>query len=518
MPGVAFQVRPPAPAPTPLRTDVAGVIARTERGPISLGPGGRAAATRVQGWHEFVEVFGELTDHASGYAVRGYFENGGQLLWVVRVASAPSLASAVLDVKGANGTFGSTPPGGDPIPVSRLTVTASSPGEWGAQLEVQLRLRRGGTPSGEPVADLLVLLRRRPVEHLLGLMPGRVVEEVSERSRYVRLAVAEAHPGPRELPARRQQIFRCALMGGSAGAPGLEEYERAAIALVEEPEPSLLFAPDARADLGTATESFYAAWAAAAAASLDRLVLVDPPDDLDSEELARLAKSFRSERPDLDPRYPAAAALYYPHLRVQDPRGTPLRPTRTVPPSGHVAGLYSTLDRDRGAHHTPANAPLLGAVDLSAEYDDAERAALNQNGLNALRCSRGRGVEVWGGRTLHLEPARRYVAHRRLIHLLVRAMRRTAEPLVFDSNTPLLRLMLVRALTSVLLEAFRAGSLKGERPEHAFRVQCDDSTHPPGALDTGTCVAHVELAPAVPMEFITLTVGLSRDGSLEVIE
>jgi len=188
------------------------------------------------------------------------------------------------------------------------------------------------------------------------------------------------------------------------------------------------------------------------------------------------------------------------------------------PPSGHVAGLISRLDRERGAHHTPANAPLTGAVDLVLDFDNAERAILTQSGLNTLRCTRGRGVEVWGGRTLDLDPSRRFLAHRRLLHLLVRAMRAAAEPLVFDSNTPMLRLTFVRALTSVLLEAFRAGALKGTRPEEAFRVACDDATNPPDAYETGHCVAEVDVAPVAPMEFIHLVITLSQDGSLQVLE
>ena len=103
-------------------------------------------------------------------------------------------------------------------------------------------------------------------------------------------------------------------------------------------------------------------------------------------------------------------------------------------------------------------------------------------GVNLLRCAPGRGLQVWGGRTLDADPpVSLYVAHRRLMHRLVRAIRQVAEPLVFDVNGPELWLTLVRAVTSVLLEAFRAGALAGHPPEEAFRVACDDTNNPPGA-------------------------------------
>jgi hypothetical protein len=89
--------------------------------------------------------------------------------------------------------------------------------------------------------------------------------------------------------------------------------------------------------------------------------------------------------------------------------------------------------------------------------------------------------------------------------------------LVFDVNGPELRLTLVRALTSVLLEAFRAGALKGTRPEQAFEVRCDDTTNPP-EQDPGLLVCEVAVAPAAPMEFIRLRLLLGQEGRLEVIE
>jgi uncharacterized protein len=75
----------------------------------------------------------------------------------------------------------------------------------------------------------------------------------------------------------------------------------------------------------------------------------------------------------------------------------------------------------------------------------------------------------------------------------------------------------VRALTSVLLEAFRAGALKGDRPEQGFRVRCDDRNNPP-EQDPGMVVCDIEVAPAAPMEFIHLRLLVGQEGRLEVIE
>jgi uncharacterized protein len=93
-----------------------------------------------------------------------------------------------------------------------------------------------------------------------------------------------------------------------------------------------------------------------------------------------------------------------------------------------------------------------------------------------------------------------------------------AEPLVFETNGPELWLTIVRAITTVLLEAWRAGALQGTRPEEAFRVRCDEKTISPEAQELGQVICEIEVAPAAPMEFILLRIALSNDGILEVFE
>jgi phage tail sheath protein FI len=110
-----------------------------------------------------------------------------------------------------------------------------------------------------------------------------------------------------------------------------------------------------------------------------------------------------------------------------------------------------------------------------------------------------------------------YLAHRRLIHRLVRAIRTIAEPLVFEGNTPELRFSVYRAVYGVLLRFWREGAFKGSRPEEAFKVVCDDSNNPPPEGDDGRLWCEVQIAPAAPMEFITLRVALGEEGRLEVL-
>ena len=189
-----------------------------------------------------------------------------------------------------------------------------------------------------------------------------------------------------------------------------------------------------------------------------------------------------------------------------------------LPPSGYVAGVISRLDRQRGPQHTPANEPVLEVFDVAQSFRESERAVLNEAGVNLVKCFPGQGLLVWGGRTLGTGTGNVFVAHRRLIHRLVRAIRRVAEPLVFDLNGPELWLALVRTITTVLLEAFRAGGLKGARPEEAFFVQCDEHDESSRGDRRGTGRLRDRPGAGRPMEFILLRVALSAEGRLEVFE
>src|SRR5215472_11000675 len=87
-PGLYFEAVRPPPASSPLRTDVAGFAGRTRRGPLGT-------AVRVTGWREYLQVFGGLlADADTPLAIRGYFENGGDAAWIVRLPAGRPPAEA----------------------------------------------------------------------------------------------------------------------------------------------------------------------------------------------------------------------------------------------------------------------------------------------------------------------------------------------------------------------------------------------------------------------------------------
>jgi phage tail sheath protein FI len=130
----------------------------------------------------------------------------------------------------------------------------------------------------------------------------------------------------------------------------------------------------------------------------------------------------------------------------------------------------------------------------------------------------GTGLQLWGARTFGRAPSGRFIAHRRLLHRLVRAARQAGEALVFENDGPQLRLALAQALRTVLLQAYRSGALAGRTDEQAFSVRCDDTTTLPADSNAGRVVCEIQFTPAFPMELIRVQIGVAAEGRLEVIE
>ncbi|KAK0339128.1 hypothetical protein LTR94_035831, partial [Friedmanniomyces endolithicus] len=91
------------------------------------------------------------------------------------------------------------------------------------------------------------------------------------------------------------------------------------------------------------------------------------------------------------------AAFYYPWIWVSDLQSGQ---RKLVPPGGHTLGLYARTDTDRGVWKAPANDTLRGVFDLEYLVDDNVQEVLNPRGVNAIRRFPGRGIRVWGARTL----------------------------------------------------------------------------------------------------------------------
>ncbi|NJO40773.1 MAG: phage tail sheath family protein [Cyanobacteria bacterium CRU_2_1] len=195
---------------------------------------------------------------------------------------------------------------------------------------------------------------------------------------------------------------------------------------------------------------------------------------------------------------PFNAALYYPWLR--NTHG------RLVPPCGHVAGIFARSDRARGFFKAPANEVIRDAIDLEFVVDNATQDQLNPSGINGLRAFPGRGIRVWGVRTLSQDLNWRYINVRRIFLTLNRWINQNMRFATFEPNSPELWIRIQRELSIYLTSLWEAGALQGEIPEQAFYVKCDLETNPPEVREIGQVITEMGLAATAPAEFIIVRI------------
>jgi hypothetical protein len=195
---------------------------------------------------------------------------------------------------------------------------------------------------------------------------------------------------------------------------------------------------------------------------------------------------------------PINGALYYPWIKTYE--------GKMVPPSGHIAGIFARSDARVGVFKAPANEEIKGALDLELLVDNIIQGPLNSRGINCVRAFPGRGIRVWGARTLSRDPNWRYVNIRRLFLTLQRWIDLNMGWANFEPNTPQLWVRIARELNSYLSELWRAGALAGQTAGEAFYVKCDHETNPNEALEAGQTITEIGLAPSTPSEFIVVRI------------
>lgn len=238
----------------------------------------------------------------------------------------------------------------------------------------------------------------------------------------------------------------------------------------------------------------------------DRFAILDAPLALDGSQLD--VSGLQSWRARFDT---AFGALYAPWVVVRDPLSPSAPLGRLVPPGGHAAGVYAATDLAEGVFRAPANRALDWAEDAGTAIDDNLQGVLNPLGINAIRSFPGRGLRIYGARTLSSESAWRFVNVRRLVSMIEEALYDSLQWAVFEPNDTQLWFGLRLAITTFLDGLWRRGAFAGDSREAAFQVRCDATTTPPDLQANGQAVAEVRIAPTVPYEFIILRLGVTAD-------
>jgi phage tail sheath protein FI len=491
-------------------TSIAAFLGEAERGPTK--------PRLVTGYAEYKRWFGDVfgkRDRYLPYAASGFFENGGQRLYVCRIVGENAKTATL-----AAGDF---------------TVSAVGPGEWGKRVWIRIEDSTTQTtengnkvpvgfrikaaywssfPDGfqpfDPLnpANRLNMPRPTLIEDWDDLVvdprsPDFYEKRLTDNSALIVLAL-NAGADPKSRPAA---VDGATLDGGADDpgdvgaddfvgdiAPGLREDLQGLAALELDPyrDVSLVYAPHPAVDPANIARKV-----------VDhcermrfRFAAMDAPRDATNVAALDPRTTLEDNLAGVDSEY---AAFYYPWIRVSDPQNGALA---WVPPGGHTLGVYARTDTERGVFKAPANEVVRGAVQLRIDINDAAQGQLNPRGVNVIRQFPGRGIRVWGGRTLSSNGLWKYVSVRRLFIFLERSIYENTQWVVFEPNDDRLWARVKDTIRLFLRAQWRAGALFGRTEDEAFFITIDRTTMSQDDILNGRLVAEIGIAPVRPAEFV----------------
>ncbi|MFK8911493.1 phage tail sheath family protein [Streptomyces sp. YS-3] len=509
-------------------TSVAAFVGLAPTGPLN-------EPTLVTNWTQYVASFGDFSDgYYLAHSVYGFFNNGGSAAYVVRVGGSADGAAGTdrgSAPRPAAVTGGSDPaalPAAEPVQLGTFAVAATTAGT-GGPLTVEV-----ADPEGEGPAERFRLIVKdggKQVESFdVSAKKGNrsyVVTQVKEQSRFI--TVTESAPAAQLARPENQSVTLAAppapaapvetapdeaahpgpahYLGDSAdrtGFGGLEAIDEISMVAV----PDLMAAYERGAIDLEAVKAVQLGLIAHCELMGDRVAIIDPPP----RQNARQIRVWRQETAGYDSKY---AALYYPWIKSFDPASGQ---SRLIPPSGHIAGIWARNDFERGVHKAPANEVVRGAVDLELQITRGEQDLLNPIGVNCIRAFPGRGIRVWGARTLSSDPAWRYLNIRRYFNYLEESILIGTQWVVFEPNDHNLWARIRRNVSAFLVNEWRSGALFGQSPSEAYYVKCDEETNPPESVDVGRVVCEIGIAPVKPAEFVIFRLAQFSSGSGELEE
>lgn len=488
---------------------------------VGLAPGGPVnTPVRISNWTQFAKIFGDPNEPDNGpfmegaylgHSVYGFFQNGGALCWVVRV--------------GADENGGPRPQAALPAAADKAVETFRAQALEGVDNSVKVELSEepsaegGEGKGGDATYKLVVDAGAAGKEQYEGLTlkKGRsnLATKVNSASKLIKieetggsLPEAQRAPAPGTYALSAPSVAPEKVEAGDFEGDVARRKGMGGLAAVDEI--TMVCMPDimtlANGGDDTQLRDLQGKMIAHCELAGDRMAIIDAPPNLLPQEILE----WRMNTAGYDSKF---ATLYYPWVEVMDPLSNQ---PMLVPPSGHVAGVWCRTDSARGVHKAPANEVILGVNGLGFQVTQAEQGGLNKVGINCIRSFPGRGIRIWGARTLSSDPEWRYINVRRLFNYIAESIMEGTQWSVFEPNDERLWMQLRIAASNFLTRTWREGALFGSTPEQAFFVKCDNETNPPEVIEAGQVICEIGIAPVKPAEFVVFRLSQYSAGASEI--
>lgn len=502
-------------------TSTAGFLGLTERGPTEV--------QLVTGFAQFQRLYGGFVkDCYLPYTIDGFFRNGGQRCFIGRIVRT--------NAKAAELTKGS------------VTFQAVGEGKWGERVAIRIENATISDPKDTTLFKLTVaywsktlpnLFIPSPPEDSNRLLRKRLETATSPVEVYDNLSLNPDSPDFCEKKINGTSNFiKATVKDKNETRPTNTELSAVLLECLENGSDGDGTKPDRDDFLGDLTAEPGKKRGLTAFADIDEISIINIPDlhlipisqrgaliDDVLSQCETLKDRFAIfEASDDDPNYKKIdqvgwsswsrpskyGAFYYPWVKIFDPV-TQL--PKSIPPGGHIAGIYARTDQERGVHKAPANEVVRGATDVDILVTKGDQDILNPKGINAIRVFPGRGIRVWGARNMILDSLWKYINVRRLFIFLEESIDEGTQWVVFEPNNEKLWDRVRQTITQFLTRVWRDGALMGTTPEQAFFVKVDRTTMTQDDIDNGRLIVMIGVAPVKPAEFVIFRIAQWQSGS-----
>ena len=489
-----------------LPTAVLGAVGITERGPVGQ-------PVLCNSFEEFVTTFGAFTQNSDlALAVNAFFANGGQTLWVVRTvhytdvttATSKTSAAATLTLKDRAQT-----------PQNTLKVDAKWDGAYANDIQVLIAAATSGSANefNLTVLDNGLIAEVFPNLSMDATKPNYVETVINNADRGSTLVkvtdLQSATASPGDIPAAGTfgpltggddgltSLADTDFVGSPAGKTGL-------YALNTVQNLSLLIVP------GRSTSAVHNAMISYCEVTRDKgcFAILDPPANQSAPGIVTYVESTAALLG-----LSEFAAIYWPRVKIMNPSKAVFGNASeiTVPPSGHIAGVYARTDSARpgGVYTPPAGiekGQLLGVLgfETSEVLEEAKRDLVFPKRINPLTTFPGAPRHIDGARTLKGDGNFPTVAERRGVIFIEQSLKLGLLFAKHQNNTEALRATLARTVTAFLLIQLKNGAFSSNDPKQAFFVDFGPALNPPSVVFSGQVIGRIGLATAKPAEFIVL--------------
>lgn len=503
---VIVEEPPQAPSIPAISTSIVGAVGITERGPVGV-------PTLVTSFEEFVDVFGTYTTNSDlTLAVDGFFQNGGQQLWVVRTVHYTDPTQA-LSKTSASGSL--TLKDRATTPLATLRVSGLWDGSYANALRAVIEAPTSGeaTEFNFVVDDGGLSVETFPnvcMDSTQSNYIGTVINDPNQGSQLVHVDdLSSASAAPANMPALG--TFG-PLTGGSDGLAGLVDADfmgnpagKTGIrALDAVQELTILIVP------GRATAAVHNAMLTYCEVTRDKatFAVLDPPANQSATDIVTYVQTTAALLG-----LSEFGAIYWPRVLVSNPSSAVFGNVTelVVAPSGYLAGVYARVDGSTpgGVYIPPAgivNGILQGVLGFEMDdvLDEAKRDLVFPKRINPLTVYSGTPRHIDGARTLKGDGNFPTVAERRGVIFIEQSLKLGTLFAKHQNNTEALRATLSRTVTAFLVLQMKNGAFATTDPKTAFFVDFSDALNTPTVIDAGQVVGRIGLATAKPAEFIVL--------------